>query len=294
MNPVTGALGVGLVLGGAYLLRRARRGTPQDDRQGGDEPWSGGEGRLAELQAHVTVMCESAGIRRPLRTIGAVVVGSAVAATLLGTLLVGPAGGVIFGLMTLGVFRLVVNIKTSRRRRAFADQLPDTLGLIAACLRAGASLVQAVDSVAEEAEMPTSVEFQRVVVENRLGRDLAQALREMGLRMECQDLHWAIGAIEVHREVGGDLADVLDRVVDTIRGRNRVFNQIKVLTAEGKLSAVILGGLPPVMFVVMSVLNPGYVGELTHRSAGWALMGIALTLLTVGALWMKRVTKLSY
>jgi tight adherence protein B len=87
---------------------------------------------------------------------------------------------------------------------------------------------------------------------------------------------------------------VLDRVVDTIRSRNRVFNQIKVLTAEGKLSALILGGLPPVMFVVMFVLNPEYVRELTSRAAGWALIFLAVTLLTVGALWMKRVTRLSY
>jgi tight adherence protein B len=282
MNAVTALAGFALVGAGLALLRRVLR------------PAEGEPGRMAEWSAKLTVRCESAGIRRPLRTVGAVVGGATAAAFLLGMLLANVAGGVVFGVSTLAVFRLVLSVRTTRRRRAFADQLPDTLGLIAACLRAGASLVQAVDSVAEEAEQPTATEFQRVVVENRLGRDLSQALREMGQRMECQDLQWAIGAIEVHREVGGDLADVLDRVVDTIRSRNRVFNQIKVLTAEGKLSALILGGLPPVMFLVMSVLNPGYVRELTSRSAGWALIGMALTLLTVGALWMKRVTRLTY
>jgi tight adherence protein B len=290
MNPVLGIAGIALVVGGLLLMRRILR----SDDGGGDGAGGGERSQQASLAARMAVLCESAGIRRPIRTLVGYVIGATVGAVLLGTLLSNVAGGVMFGLLTLGGFRFYVSFKAGRRRRAFADQLPDTLGLISSCLRSGSSLVQAVDSVAEEAEEPTSIEFQRVVVENRLGRDLALALREMGLRMECQDLHWAIGAIEVHREVGGDLASVLDRVVDTIRSRNRVFNQIKVLTAEGKLSAFILGGLPPVMFLAMFVLNPEYIGELTTRAAGWGLIGLAIFLLTVGGLWMKRVVKLTY
>jgi tight adherence protein B len=270
-------------VGGLLLMRRILRRPAEREQH-----------ETPSLVTRLSLMCESAGIRRPVRELARYVVGATAGAVILGTLLVNVGGGVLFGLLTLGGFRFYVSVKASRRRAAFADQLPDTLGMIASCLRSGSSLVQAVDSVAEEADEPTSIEFQRVVVENRLGRDLALALREMGQRMECQDLHWAIGAIEVHREVGGDLASVLDRVVDTIRSRNRVFNQIKVLTAEGKLSAFILGGLPPVMFLAMFVLNPEYIGELTKRAAGWGLIGVAIFLLTVGGLWMKRVVKLTY
>jgi tight adherence protein B len=209
-------------------------------------------------------------------------------------LLANPLLALITGALVPLACRAILSSRGQRRSERFADQLEQTLPLMAGSLRAGFGLMQSFDAVARESESPTSEEFHRLVVETRLGRDLGDALGSMANRITSEDLEWVIQAIEIHRQVGGDLAEVLDNVHATIRDRNYIRRQIKALSAEGRLSAVILFILPFGMFGVVTVLNPGYLRELTNSSLGIAMLIVAGGLMTIGGFWLRRITRLVF
>ena len=190
--------------------------------------------------------------------------------------------------------RMGLTVFAQRRSAKFADQLEQTLPLMGGSLRAGFGIMQALDAVARESESPTSEEFHRLVVETRLGRDLTDAMTALADRVDSEDFRWVVQAIEIHREVGGDLAEVLDNVYATIRDRNRIRRQIQALSAEGRFSALILILLPIAMFGVVTVLNPEYIGELTANSLGIGMLIAAAGLMVAGALWLKRITRLVF
>jgi tight adherence protein B len=201
---------------------------------------------------------------------------------------------VILLIAVLIVARLVVSMRTTKRRGLFADQLDDTLQLVASGLRAGHSLVRALDAVAREAESPTAEEFARVVNENRLGRDVSDALTDVATRMRSDDLAWVAQAVAVHREVGGNLGEVLDHAGETIRERGRIRRQVKALSAEGRVSAYILIALPVFVAVLLAVVSPHYIGQLVTTPLGWVLLGISLVLFVVGTIWMRRVVRVDF
>jgi tight adherence protein B len=215
----------------------------------------------------------------------AFIVGTAVAGLLLGVVLAGVA---------LVGARSVLRILVNRRRARFAAQLEQTLPLMAGSVRAGFGIMQSFDAVARGSDSPTAEEFGRVVMESRLGRDLGDSLRALADRVECEDFTFVVQAIEIHREVGGDLAEVLGNVGNTIRDRNRIRRQITTLTAEGRISAGILLALPIVMFFVVQTINPSYLHELTGNSAGRVMLGFGVGLMIVGGLWMRRLTRLVF
>ena len=190
--------------------------------------------------------------------------------------------------------RMGLRVLAQRRSAKFADQLEQTLPLMGGSLRAGFGIMQALDAVARESESPTSNEFHRLVVETRLGRDLTDAMAALADRVESEDFHWVVQAIEIHREVGGDLAEVLDNVYATIRDRNRIRRQIQALSAEGRFSALILLILPVAMFGVVTLFNPGYIGELTSNSVGIVMLIAAAGFMVAGAFWLKRITRLVF
>jgi len=207
-------------------------------------------------------------------------------------------GGFLLALLMLVVVpfgaKLFLRFRASRRQAAFADQLDDSLQLMAGSLRAGHSLLRAVDSVSTEADAPTSEEFARIVNETRVGRDLNDALDEVAERMGSDDFTWVAQAIAIHREVGGNLAEVLDAVGHTIRERNAIRRQVKALSAEGKLSAVVLMALPFGVFGFISMSNPGYIAKFTESLAGYAMLGVAGVMLLVGGLWLKKTVRITF
>jgi tight adherence protein B len=207
-------------------------------------------------------------------------------------------GGFFLGLLLLVVVpfaaRLLVKFRASRRQAAFADQLDDSLQLMAGSLRAGHSLLRAVDSVASEADAPTSEEFARIVNETRVGRDLNDALDEVAARMGSDDFTWVAQAIAIHREVGGNLAEVLDAVGHTIRERNAIRRQVKALSAEGKLSAMVLMALPFGVTGFISLTNLGYLAKFTESLTGYAMLGVAGLMLLAGGLWLKSTVKITF
>lgn len=237
---------------------------------------------------------ELAGIRMRLQDAVFLLLVATVVAGALGFAL----GGVLVGLL-LAAFvpvgaRVWLQMRTRRRQAAFADQLEDTLQLIAGALRAGHSLLQALDSVAREAEEPTSEEFARVVNETRVGRDLARTLEETAARTGSQDFAWVTQAIAVNREVGGNLADVLDGVGQTIRERGQVRRQIKALAAEGKLSAIVLMALPFGIVAFLAVSNPEYLSAFTNSVVGFLMIGVSLVMLVVGGLWLRKTVRIRW
>lgn len=202
----------------------------------------------------------------------------------------------LVGLVALFGFALippaVLSILARRRTRAFVAQLPDTLQMLAGSLRAGFSLMQGVEAVAEEISEPMGKELRRVVTEARLGRDLEDSLDAVAERMESPDFSWAVMAIRIQREVGGNLSELLMTVSDTMQARERLRRDVASLTAEGRISAIVLGIMPPVLGVVMMVVNPGYMKPLFSESLGKALLGLALVGMVVGFLWMRKTVEI--
>ena len=182
----------------------------------------------------------------------------------------------------------VLNFLGSREKRRFENQLPDTLTLISTSLRAGYSLLQAVEAVATEAPNPTAREFGRAIAEARLGRPVVGALQGITTRTQSQDFEWAVMAIEIQREVGGNLAEVLQTVAETMRQRNRLKGEIRALTAEGRISAIVLGLLPFAMAGCLLATNPEYIGTLLTTTFGYIASGVGLILMAAGIVWLRR------
>lgn len=215
--------------------------------------------------------------------------------------------GTIFGFLLGGIFlaaavgvivvigsRAFITRKARVRGDLFSEQLPTTLQLLAGNLRTGHGISQALSSVASESESPTSDELKRVVAENRLGRDLGVALTNMSERLQDEDFEWVVQAISINREVGGDLAEILDNVQSTIADRNRIRRQIVALSADGRLSMFVLISLPFVVALGFMLTNPGYLDELVNRSAGRAMLFTGLALIGLGWIWLKRVTEVKF
>lgn len=218
-----------------------------------------------------------------------VVLSAALAAVALGWLLLGPIFGLLAALAVLVLSKVVVSLLGARRRQQFLDQLAETLQLLTGSLRAGNGLSQAIDTVARESEAPTSIEFRRLVVETRLGRDLSDALQALADRMRSSDMQWVVQAIDINREIGGNLAEILDTITSTIRDRNRLRRQVSALTAEGRLSAIVVMILPFALAGAMSVTNPTYIKVLFTTTTGMLLLAGGGALMLGGALWLRKL-----
>jgi tight adherence protein B len=217
-----------------------------------------------------------------------------IATAVAGTLLVDTWLGLVMLVVVPFGARLLVKVKVGRRQAAFADQLDDSLQLMASSLRAGHSLLRAVDAVSQDAASPTAEEFARIVIETRVGRDLSDSLDEVAERMGSDDFTWVAQAIAIHREVGGNLAEVLDAVGHTIRERNAIRRQVKALSAEGKLSAVVLGALPFAIIGFIAMTNPRYLHKFTESVAGYGMLGGAVIMMLIGMFWLKKTVAIKF
>ena len=249
--------------------------------------------RLGRTEA-VELALERAGMRRKPGDV--VVLTAAIACPLAvgGILATGSLLGVVLAVVAPAGAVLTAVVRRSRRQKAFADQLDDVLQLMASSLRAGHSVLRAVDAVSRDSDAPAAEEFSRVVNETRVGRDVTDALEEVADRTGSQDFGWVVQAIAIHREVGGNLAEVLDRVSATIRERNQLRRQVGALSAEGRLSAVVLLAMPIVVTGVMAVTAPEYVSRLTGSGTGIALLVVAGVLMVAGALWLRVAVRVRF
>ncbi len=213
-----------------------------------------------------------------------------VVATLLSLVVTGSVLlGLIVGLLAALLPVAVVNFLASRRRKAFMALLPDTLSLLAGTLRAGYSLMQGVEAVSQEVAEPMGLELRRVVTEARLGRPLEEALDGVAERMASDDFAWAVMAIRIQREVGGNLSELLLTVADTMVARERLRRDVAALTAEGRMSAYILIALPVGLGGVMFMMNREYTSKLLNTTLGNVLLAAAVVSAGVGFMWMRKI-----
>jgi tight adherence protein B len=164
--------------------------------------------------------------------------------------------------------------------------------LLAASLEAGYGVLQGLETIVREAPSPTAEEFGRTLAEIRLGVPMHEALDSMTDRIGGEDFRWVIVAMNIQREVGGNLVEILGTVADTIRERGRLRRTVKALSAEGRLSAVILTVMPFVLSAYLALVNPKYIGTLFSATAGIVFVGIALFLMCVGVVWMRKIVRI--
>ena len=212
-------------------------------------------------------------------------VGGVIGAALMRNPLLALLIAAICGFAPTAALRAALRKRTERMR----EQLPDVLTILASSLRAGHSFMQALDAVAREIPQPAATEFQRVVAEIRLGRSTDDALEALSERVGSSDFKWAVLAVNIQREVGGNLAEILDNVADTLRERAQMRRQIRVLTAEGRLSAWVLTLLPLGIATYMFIVNPEYIGLLFTTRMGLFMVGVAVILLVLGVFWIRKI-----
>ena len=215
---------------------------------------------------------------------------------------IGAVGSVIFGnvaaialifLTAIGGW-FVVSFKAVRRRRAFSDQLSNTITIMTGSLRAGRGLPQAMEMVAQEAAAPTCEEFRRVIIETRVGRDPVAALNAVANRMESTDLEWINQAIAINRELGGDLVELLSNVDRTVRDRNRLKLQVRALSAEGRASGWVIFALPLFMYAYLRAVNPDYINLLHTTSGGIKASIVGVIALVVGGFWIRNMVNIKF
>jgi tight adherence protein B len=197
--------------------------------------------------------------------------------------------GLVVGFIAAITPVAVVSFLAGQRRRKFMSQLPDMLTLLAGTLRAGYSLMQGVEAVSQEVEEPMGLELRRVVTESRLGRPLEEALDGVAERMASPDFAWAVMAIRIQREVGGNLAELLLTVAETMVARERLRRDVNSLTAEGRISAYILIALPIGLGAVMFALNPDYTDKLISTTIGNVMLALGVVSAIIGYVWMRKI-----
>ena len=218
----------------------------------------------------------------------------AVVALAIGVLVANTVVGLLLAILVPVVAKVWLRRRGARVRQRFTAQLPQTLQMMAASLRAGHSLPRVLDAVSKEVDAPMSEELARVVNENRLGRDLVESLETIAERMQSRDFVWVTGAISAQRETGGNLNEILDQVAGTIRERHHIRMQVMSLSAEGRLSAVILMGLPVVVGAYYAVVSADTMSTFVDAPIGKVLLIGSAILYAAGGLWMRSIVDIEF
>jgi tight adherence protein B len=201
--------------------------------------------------------------------------------------------GSIIGAVVGGIApRFYVNFRKDGRFTAFNDQLGDTLNLLVNALRSGYSVLQAMEAVSKELPPPISVEFRRVVQEIQLGLPMEVALEHLLERIASEDLDLVITAMNIQREVGGNLAEILDTMSHTIRERVRIKGEIATLTSQGMATGYAITGMPFALMLLLAVVNRPYIAQFfdaKNQPCGWAMLIAALIMISIGGFVIKKI-----
>lgn len=236
----------------------------------------------------------NAGVKMAPADFTVLVAVASVLAGFLGALFTNPVLGILIGAATPFVIRLILSIRREKRRGKFEAQLIDTIQMLIGGLRAGHSVMRSMEAAGLESEAPTSEELLRIVNETRIGKDPGQALEETAQRMDSEDFGWIGQAIQINREVGGDLAEVLEQVAGTIRERSEIKGQVRSLSAEGKMSAVVLMGMPVAVAIMLSFINPTYMSVFIEEPIGNIMIAVSAVMFVIGGVWMSRTVKIKF
>jgi tight adherence protein B len=225
---------------------------------------------------------------KPEQLLLLVAVGTVVCGWLLGTTMDSPLAAAL-ALFIPAVAYFSVSTLAGRQRRAFSEQLPDNLQVIASSMRAGQTFVGALRGVVNDAPEPSKREFNRVVTDEALGIPLPDSLNQVTERMRSDDFRHVAIVAALQRETGGNTAEVVDLVAETVRERIEIRRMVRGLTAQGRLSGGVLSMLPVGLLVMMSLMNPTYVYPEFHTTAGMIALGVALGLVIIGALLIRKL-----
>lgn len=217
-------------------------------------------------------------------------------AAVLGTLIFStPIGGGVAGVAGLFFPRFYVARKQSQRLHAYEGQLPDTLSLWVNALRSGYSVMQSMEAIAKESPEPTSTEFRRVVQEVQLGIPMEDALEHLLTRVPNDNQDLVNTAVNIQREVGGNLAEILEAIGHTIRDRVKLDGEIRVLTSQGRITGWVISLLPILLTIFLYIISPGYMGGLVeNRMCGWPMLGCGLALIGTGAAIIQKIVQIDY
>ncbi|MDQ1372840.1 MAG: tight adherence protein, partial [Actinomycetota bacterium] len=254
----------------------------------------GAEGRLSRYQWWETFKLDIE-IGRvdvpPVRLVLAALVvglGGAVAAAAS----IGNVGVVIVFLLIPVLVVVWVRVRAQRQRRIFDEQLPDNLQVIASGMRSGQSFVGAMDMAAADADDPARTEFQRVVADDQLGVPLATAVRNVAHRMRSTEFEYVGLVAQLQRETGGNTAEVIDRVTETIRDRAQIRRSIQTLTAQGRLSGAVVSLLPVGIGLIISISRPHYLDPMFHSTLGVAALVVAGVGIIAGWMTIRRIVNI--
>jgi tight adherence protein B len=200
--------------------------------------------------------------------------------------------GLLLGLLAPFATRFIVSRQVSRKRAIFGEQLADNLDVLAGALRTGHSLMGALSVMVESADEPSRSEFRRVLQDEQLGVPLDDALMVMARRMLSQDAEQVAMVMRLQREAGGNTAEVLDRVAETVRGRMELRRLVSVLTAQARISRWILTGLPIFLLVALAFTGGDYLDPLLGTTIGRVFLAVGVVCIVIGSLWIKRIAKL--
>lgn len=218
---------------------------------------------------------------------------TAVGVALIGLLLFG-TNLHAFALALLGLAIPWFFVYRKKRARAIRlnDEIGDSLTGMSNSLRAGYSFQQAMDLVSKETSGPLATEYRRTLREINLGITTEQALQNLIQRAGNEDLELMIGAVLIQRQIGGNLAEIFDNIADTIRQRIRMQGEVRTLTAQGRISGIIIGCLPVLLFLIISIISPDYMQVLTDSSLGWILLGGAIVSELIGFIFIRNITNI--
>lgn len=197
--------------------------------------------------------------------------------------------GLIFGILGLFLPKVIAKILYNKRIDKFNNQLIEGLSSIANSLRAGSSFQQALEVLVRESSPPMSEEFAQVTHEVRLGVPIAEALNNLAKRVDSKELHISVTAINIAREAGGKLAEILNNIASTMRERNKLQGKIKALTAQGKMSGIIVGSLPILLGFVLYLMDPEMMRPMFTTPIGYVLIGIVVFMLAIGGFIIKKI-----
>jgi tight adherence protein B len=210
-------------------------------------------------------------------------------AILLGNVLVGILIGGLIGWLVSGAW---LTSRQDARRKAFEEELPDFLLLIASSLRSGLSFQQGLDSMAAEGQGEVSRQMRRALSEVQMGATIEQALMRVSDRMRSEDLKWTVTALAIQREVGGNLSNILETAAQTIKSRAELRREVRTLSAEGRLSGWVLAALPVGLFVYMLFANRPYVSFFWSYTIGYIMLGLLVVLFIIGFIWIRKIAKI--
>jgi tight adherence protein B len=203
-----------------------------------------------------------------------------------------PVLAVASAVVVIIIPKYAVSWLRKRRFTTFERQLPDALLMVSGAMRAGASLTVAMEGMVKESRPPLSQEFELMLREQRLGVDFDTALKNMEKRLPIQDFVMVVSGMRISREVGGNLADILESLADTLRRKHQMEGKINSLTAQGKMQGVVMTCLPLFLMLVLTKMEPEAMYPLWHSMLGWVVLGIIAVMEIIGYLAIRKITNI--